>query len=105
MTSSSQSVFPREYLSLSLLPVPHSAVCRPSLAQYGEPGAGLFANNLATVVGWGRTSNTEEGPVRSAQTDLQQKLEIPAVDYGDCVGQYRTSLDIDISQVLRSGNG
>merc|ERR1719411_2418621 len=26
----------------------------PSLAQYGEPGAGLFGNNVATVVGWGR---------------------------------------------------
>ena len=100
MTSSSQSAFPREYLSLSLLSVPHSAVCRPSLAQYGEPGAGLFGNNLATLVGWGRTS-WGKASHNSTQTQLQQKLETPVMSNLNCISHLENILKLDLSEDLR----
>merc|ERR1739848_717160 len=65
----------------------------PSLAQYGEPEAGLFNNNLATVVGWGRTS---WGKARhnSTQTELQQKLETPVMSNLNCVSLLENILNI-----------
>ena len=79
---------------------PHSAVCRPSLAEYGEPQAGLFNNNLATLVGWGRTSwvNTDKN---SSQTQVQQKLETPVISNLNCVSRLEDILKLDLSQDLR----
>jgi len=71
------------------------AVClpSPSLEQFGEVGASKFGNNLPTVVGWGRTSNSRRGgPVSSAPTDVQQKLQMPTRDYGDCLARWQNVL-------------
>ena len=80
---------------------------RPSLEQFGEVGASKFGNNLPTVVGWGRTSNSRRGgPVSSAPTDVQQKLQMPTRDYGDCLARWQNVLravnsDADLEGELR----
>ena len=72
------------------------AVFRPSLSQYGEPEAPIFGSNLATVVGWGKTSNDrrDKSPVKSASTDIQHKLEMPAMDNEDCLTRFRNHLKL-----------
>ena len=60
-----------------------------------------------TVVGWGRTSNSRRGgPVSSAPTDVQQKLQMPTRDYGDCLARWQNVLravnsDADLEGELR----
>jgi len=75
----------------------------PSLDQYGELGASKFGNNLPTVVGWGRTTSRRgQGPrpVRTAQTDIQQKLKMPAWDSRDCAARWKNIFNADLTGEL-----
>ena len=88
-------------LSLSLtLDSDMTAVCRPRLAQYGEPEAPEFDHNLPTVVGWGRSSWGRTGQ-SSTQTEVQQKLETPVVASLTCLSLLEISLKLDLSEDLR----
>ena len=72
-----------------------TALCRPNLAKYGEPGAPLFDHNLPTVVGWGRTSHS------SSSAEVQQKLLTPVVASQNCLSLLEKSLKLDLSEDLR----
>ena len=75
---------------------------RARLDQFGEPNVSKFGNNLPTVIGWGRTSNKRGGgPVRTASTDIQQKLKMPARDNRDCIARWRNILNADLTGELR----
>merc|ERR1711874_816828 len=63
--------------------------------------ASKFGNNLPTAVGWGRTTESRvQGPSRSAPTDIQQKLKMPAVDNGDCIARWRNILNVNLTGEL-----
>ena len=87
-------------ISVSVSVKPHSAVCRSSLAEYGEAQAGVFNNNLATLVGWGRTS-WDKTDKNTSQTQVQQKLETPVMSNLNCVSRLEDILKLNLSQDLR----
>ena len=75
---------------------------RPRLDKFGELDVSKFGNNLPTVIGWGRTTaKRSQGPLRTASTDIQQKLLMPAWDNGDCIERWRNILNADLTGELR----
>jgi len=74
-------------------------VCLPSsdLNRYGEPYSAIFGNNRATHVGWGKTYTEKDEDIKIVSTAIQQKLEMPAVGYADCLAKWK-SFGIDVSK-------
>ena len=79
-----------------------SPVClpSPSLAQYGEPGAPVFGNNNVTVVGWGMTGTGVSNKLKTASTDVQQKLVVPAVANKKCIKRWKDDRNQNLSGKL-----
>ena len=72
---------------------------RPRLAQYGEAGTDQFGHNVATLVGWGKTTRGKTQPT-ATQTEVQQRLETPVMTTGTCLSLLEDILTLDLSEDL-----
>ena len=72
---------------------------RPRLAQYGEAETDEFGHNVATLVGWGKTTRGKTQPT-ATQTEVQQRLETPVLTTGTCLSLLEDILNLDLSQDL-----
>ena len=69
------------------------------LRTYGEWGTRIFDNNLATVVGWGRTETAKDDEI---SVTPQQYWKMPAVSNTDCLSKYKVVLGADLTgNILR----
>ena len=67
------------------------------LRRYAEPGTRIFDHNKPTVVGWGRTGTAKDDEISVVSTARQQYLKMPAMSNTDCLGKYKSLLEVDLT--------